>query len=189
MVAPIVARRILGMRALRGTAVALLVYNREFRREGEMARIHSALPELPISSSAWQQLVERGVKLVIHDPSSQRGGGYWHPDSQLVELFTAQEEAAIHEIAHAWWEELRRDEKVRRQFLAAVLRLSEERDPRYRDAASLAYVYEHGDPSTGFPGMGESDWERYAGLASGVMGRLERLPDYVARFYRGLFEA
>lgn len=44
------------------------------------------------------------------------------------------------------------------------------------------------DPNTGFPGMGDNDWERYAGLASGVMGRLERLPDYVARFYEGLFD-
>lgn len=153
-----------------------------------MTRIDPALPELPIRSSAWRELVARGVKVVIHDSHSTRGGGFWHPDTQLVELFTAQEEAAIHEIAHAWWEELRRDETTRRQFLAAVLRLSEEVDPRFRDAASLAYVYEHGDPSTGFRGMGESDWERYAGLASGVMGRLERLPNYVARFYAGLFD-
>lgn len=157
------------------------------RRERTMTRIDPALPELPFRPSAWQQLVARGVKVVVHDPYSTGGGGLWHPDSQLVELFTAQEEAAIHEVAHAWWEELRRDERVRREFVEAVLRLSEEKDPRYRDAAVLAYVYEHGNPSTGFPGMGESDWERYAGLASGVMGRLERLPDYVARFYSGLF--
>ncbi|MGE5619645.1 MAG: hypothetical protein ACM3US_10350 [Sphingomonadaceae bacterium] len=153
-----------------------------------MEKIHPALPELPIRPAAWRELVARGVKVVIHDPRSTRGGGYWHPDERLVELFTAQEEAAIHEIAHAWWEELRRDERARQQFLAAVRRLSEEADPRYRDAASLAHVYEHGDPALGFPGMGESDWERYAGLASGVMGRMERLPEYVARFYRGLFD-
>jgi len=151
-----------------------------------MIRVHPALPELPILPAAWSHLVARGVRVVVHDPRSRRGGGYWHPDTQLVELFTAQEEAAIHEIAHAWWEEVRRDEGVRRQFLAAVVRLSREKDPRYRDAAKLAHVYEHGDPSTGFPGMGDNDWERYAGLASGVMGRLERLPEYVARFYEGL---
>jgi hypothetical protein len=153
-----------------------------------MIRVDSRLPELPIRPAAWHALVERGVKLVVHDPRSTTGGGFWHPDKRLVELFTAQEEAAIHEIAHAWWEELRRNEEVRRRFLVAVLRLSEEKDPRYRAAASLAYVYEHGDPSTGFPGMKESDWERYAGLASGVMGRLDRLPDYVAGFYSGLFD-
>ncbi len=153
-----------------------------------MTKIDPVLPDLPIRPAAWRELVARGVKVVVHDPSSTRGGGYWHPDKRLVELFTAQEEAAIHEVAHAWWEELRRDEGTRQRFLAAVLRLSEEKDPRFRAAASLAYVYEHGDPSTGFPGMRESDWERYAGLASGVMGRLERLPDYVAVFYAGLFD-
>ncbi len=154
-----------------------------------MIRIDAALPELPIRPSAWRELLARGVKVVVHDPNSTRGGGYWHPDRRMVELFTAQEEAAIHEVAHAWWEELRRDERTRREFRSAVLRLSKEKDPRYADAASLAYVYEHGDPSTGFPGMGENDWERYAGLASGVMGRLEKLPDYVASFYVGLFDS
>ncbi len=154
-----------------------------------MTKIDPALPELPIRQSAWRELVARGVRVVIHDPRSTRGGGFWHPDRQLVELFTAQEEAAIHEVAHAWWEEMRRDGGTRREFLAAVLRLSEEPDPRFRDAASLAYVYEHGDPSTGFPGMRDNDWERYAGLASGVMGRLEKLPDYVAQFYVGLLDA
>jgi hypothetical protein len=153
-----------------------------------MTRIDPALPELPIRPSAWRELVARGVKVVVHDPHSRRGGGFWHPDARLVELFTAQEEAAIHEVAHAWWEELRHDEETRQRFLAAVLRLSEEEDPKYSDAAALAYVYEHGDPSTGFPGMGENDWERYAGLASGVMGRLDRLPEYVAAFYAGLFD-
>lgn len=153
-----------------------------------MTKIHPSLPDLPIAPSAWRHLAARGVRLVVHDPHSLRGGGFWHPDSQLVELFTAQEEAAIHEVAHAWWEELRRDERVRKEFLAAVIRLSQEKDSRYRDAATLAHIYEHGDPNTGFPGMGDNDWERYAGLASGVMGRLERLPEYIACFYEGLFD-
>ncbi len=153
-----------------------------------MTRIHPELPELPIVSAAWRELVRRGVKVVVHDPRSRTGGGYWHPDSRLVELFTGQEEAAIHEVAHAWWDELRKDKEVLREFLAAVIRLSEEKDPRYRDAAHLAHIYEHGDPATGWPGMGDNDVERYAGLASGVMGRIERLPEYIARFYEGLFE-
>lgn len=153
-----------------------------------MTKIHPSLPDLPVAASAWRRLVERGVRVVVRDPKSASGGGFWHPDSKLVELLTAQKEAAIHEVAHAWWEELRRDDRVREAFLAAVARLSRETDPRYRDAANLAYIYEHGDPSTGFPGMGDNDVERYAGLASGVMGNLEKLPDYVARFYEGLFD-
>lgn len=129
------------------------------------------------------------MSVEVHDPGSTRGGGFWHPDSHRVELLTAQEEAAIHEVAHAWWEERRKDDAVRRALLDAVIRLSWERDPRYKAAAELAHVYEHGDPRTGFPGMLDNDWERYAGLASGVMGRLDRLPVYVRRFYDDLFDA
>jgi hypothetical protein len=33
-----------------------------------------------------------------------------------------------------------------------------------------------------------NDWEMFAGLASGAMGQLERLPPYVREFYRGLFD-
>ena len=33
------------------------------------------------------------------------------------------------------------------------------------------------------------DWEIFAGLASGTMGDLQKLPPYVRRFYDGLFEA
>jgi hypothetical protein len=153
-----------------------------------MIRVHQSLPPLPIRLEAWQWLKQYGVTLAVRDPHSTTGGGFWHPDHRHVELFTAQEEAAIHEIAHAWWEERRKDDATRLSFLEAVIRLSKETDPRYKDAAGLAYVYEHGDPSTGFPGMFDNDWERYAGLASGTMGRPERLPDYIRHFYEGLFD-
>jgi hypothetical protein len=74
-----------------------------------------------------------------------------------------------------------------------VRRLSEETDPRYRRAQELAYVYERGDMRTGFKGMFQPDgtvidWEQYAGLASGVMGKPELLPDYIRGFYQELFD-
>ncbi len=93
-----------------------------------MARIDPGLPELPVRTTAWQRLVERGVTLIIHDPDSTRGGGYWHPDKQLVELFTAQEEAAIHEIAHAWWDPRRLQDNNAAKLMVAVVKLSEERE-------------------------------------------------------------
>jgi hypothetical protein len=158
-----------------------------------MITVHPDLPALPIRERAWEWLQYYGVKVAVKNPHSTRGGGLWWPDKKLVELETAQEEAAIHEIAHAWWHELRKDENVRRAFSAMVKRLSEEQDPRYRRAQELAYVYEHGDPRTGFRGMFEPngdviDWEQYAGLASGVMGRTELLPDYIKGFYTELFD-
>ncbi len=153
-----------------------------------MIQIHPAIPLLPVRPAAWRWLLAYGVVVEVQDPASTSGGGFWHPDTHRVELLTAQAEAAIHELAHAWWEERRKDDGVRQSFRDAVLRLSSEGDARYAAAAGLAYVYEHGDPRTGFPGMFDNDWERYAGLASGVMGRLGLLPEYVRRFYADLFD-
>jgi hypothetical protein len=74
-----------------------------------------------------------------------------------------------------------------------VARLAEEKDSRYRRAQELAYVYEHGDPRTGFKGMFLEDgtiidWEQYAGLASGIMGHPELLPDYIRGYYTELYD-
>jgi hypothetical protein len=163
-----------------------------------MVKVHPDLPSLPLRERAWQWLQHYGVKVVVKNPNSTWGGGLWWPDKKLVELDTAQEEAAIHELAHAWWEERRKDPKVRTTFSAMIKRLSEEKDPRYKRAQELAYVYEHGDPRTGFKGMwlfddkgnvtSCIDWEQYAGMASGVMGNPKLLPDYIRGFYSELFE-
>ncbi len=158
-----------------------------------MVKVHPALPELPLTQRAWQWLQGYGVKVVVKHPQSTSGGGLWWPDKKLVELETAQEEAASHELAHAWWEERRKDQEVRTVFSAMVKRLSEEKDPTFHRAAELAYVYEHGDPNTGFKGMFLEDgtiidWEQYAGLASGVMGDPQKLPLYIRGYYNELFE-
>lgn len=166
-----------------------------------MVKVHPALPELPLRASAWEWLKQYGVTIQVHDPYSTRGGGYWHPDRRHVELFTAQEEAAIHELAHAWWHERRLQGTNAAELMVACVKLSEETDPRYARAAELARHYVYGiktqrDPSspTGWwMGMfvgpsGGSDWEVFAGLASGVMGNLSLLPPYIRRFYEGLFD-
>ncbi len=158
-----------------------------------MVKVHPALPALPLRARAWQWLQWYGVRVEVKNPDSTRGGGLWWPDKKLVELETAQEEAAIHELAHAWWEERRKDRQVRETFSLMVQRLSQEPASHYRRAAELAYVYEHGDPGTGFKGMFQDDgtiidWEQYAGLASGVMGRPALLPPYIRGFYSELFD-
>jgi hypothetical protein len=158
-----------------------------------VVKVHPDLPALPLRPRAWQWLQWYGVRVVVKDPHSSRGGGLWWPDKKLVELETAQEEAAIHELAHAWWQEQRKNLSVRTTFSQMVTRLAGEADPRYRRAAQLAYVYEHGDPATGFKGMFQEDgtiidWEQYAGLASGIMGRPALLPPYIRGFYTELFD-
>ncbi|MBI2942042.1 MAG: hypothetical protein HYY04_16550 [Chloroflexi bacterium] len=166
-----------------------------------MLKLHPSLPALPLKPSAWDWLHRYGVTVVVHDPNSTRGGGYWHPDRRLVELFTAQEEAAIHELAHAWWHERRLLGRNAAELMVACVNLSEERDPRYARAAELANHYVYGITSQSDPqsptgwwmGMlvgssGGYDWEVFAGLASGVMGNLALLPPYIRRFYEGLFD-
>jgi len=163
-----------------------------------MVKVHPALPEIPIQPAAWDWLQRSGITIRVRDPSSTRGGGFWWPDRKLVDLFTAQEEAAIHELAHAWWHERRLQGTAAAELIVAVVRLSEESDPRYQRAAELARQYVYGIPSQPDPNsptgwwrgllVEGNDWEMFAGLASGVMGNLALLPDYVRRFYTGLFD-
>lgn len=125
------------------------------------------------------------------------GGGWYGPEARRIVLEGIQDEAAVHELAHAWadlagfyqehepggppWPTLHRP------FRAAVHAAAHETDPRYRNVQFLAHQYEYGDPSINFPGMFENDAERFAGLASGTMGDLRLMPPALARYYAGLF--
>lgn len=163
-----------------------------------MVKVHPSLPELPIRPEAWERLKRDGVTVNVRDARTTTGGGYWWPDRKLVDLFTAQAEAAIHELAHAWWHERRLQGTAAADLIVAVVRLSEETDPRYARATELARQYVYGIPSQRDPNsptgwwrgmlVEGNDWEMFAGLASGTMGQLDRLPDYVRRFYVGLFD-
>ena len=163
-----------------------------------MIKVHPDLPSLPVTDSAWEWLKRYGVKVQVRDGRSNSGGGYWWPDRKLVDLFTAQEEAAIHELAHAWWHERRLQGRKAAELMVAVVRLTEEADPRYARPRELANQYVYGiqnqpdpnSPTGWWRGMlvDGNDWEMFAGLASGVMGRIERLPTYVRQYYSGLFD-
>ena len=164
-----------------------------------LIKLHPDLPALPLQPSAWQWLQKYGVEIVVRDSYSTRGGGAWWPGRKLVELLTVQEEAAIHELAHAWWQERRLVGTTAAELMVACVKLSEETDPRYRRATELANHYVYGlrnqrdeNSPTGwwmgmYVGLG-ADWEIFAGLASGVMGDLRLLPPYVRRFYKGFFD-
>jgi len=161
-------------------------------------KVHPSLPQLPLTEEAWEWLKRYGVTVKVRDTRASSGGGYWWPDRKLVDLFTVQEEAAIHELAHAWWHERRLQGSNAADLMVAVVQLSKDEDPRYARAAELARQYVYGIPSQRDPNsptgwwrgmlVDGNDWEMFAGLASGVMGHLERLPPYVRRFYEGLFD-
>lgn len=127
------------------------------------------------------------IAFEVKDLTSLRGGGYWIPDQQKVFLFTAQYEAAIHEMAHAWWH-YRREGKEE-EMMAMTIALAQETDPRYQRMAQLAYGYIHGIPAQNWAGMlvERNDWEMYAGLASGMMADMRLIPPYVRPLFISMY--
>jgi hypothetical protein len=136
----------------------------------------------------------RGLRLEIGTLDEPLGGGYWFGDRGLVMLRGAQDEAAVHELAHAWWE--RRRDRERDHLMRLLRRLGEQPPPGYPRIAELAHVYCHGIPSqvdpsspTGYwRGMlaEDNDHETFAGFCSGVMGDARQMPPELRAFYRGL---
>jgi hypothetical protein len=135
----------------------------------------------------------RTLRLEIGTLDEPMGGGYWFGDRGLVMLRGTQAEAAIHELAHAWWERRREDE---RDGLMAALRDLGSRPPTdFPRIGELASVYCHGIPSQKDPssptgywrGMlaEDNDHETFAGFCSGVMGDATLLPPRLRGFYAG----
>lgn len=135
----------------------------------------------------------RGLRLEVGTLDEPMGGGYWFGDRGLVMVRGTQDEAAMHELAHAWWERRRDDD---RDALMTVLRELGLRPPdEFPRIAELAGVYCHGiktqkDPSspTGYwRGMlaEDNDHETFAGFCSGVMGDARQMPPALRRFYEG----
>jgi hypothetical protein len=138
----------------------------------------------------------RTLRLEIGTLEAPMGGGYWISESRLVLLRGAQDEAAVHELAHAWWEERRSDQ---RDDLMAVLGQLGSRCPSgYERVAELANVYCNGIPSqvdpsspTGYwRGMlaEDNDHETFAGFCSGVMADARALPVQLRFFYKGFLK-
>jgi hypothetical protein len=144
------------------------------------------LTRFPYTDEAKRWL-STAVGFEVRDLGSTRGGGFWIPDQNKVFLYTAQYEAAIHELAHAWWHYRRVGHEE--DMIEATIALSEERDPRYGRMARLAYGYIHGIPEQNWAGMlvERNDWEMYAGLASGMMADVRLLPPHVRPLYAGMY--
>src|SRR3989440_10442830 len=122
------------------------------------------------------------------------GGVYCFDNRRRVMLRGTQEEAAVHELAHAWWDSQR---EAQRDALMDLLReLGAQPPAAYPRIAELATVYFHGittqkDPSspTGYwRGMlaEDNDHETFAGFCSGVMADASQMPPPLRVFYDGL---
>jgi hypothetical protein len=140
----------------------------------------------------------RTVRFEVKNLRQPVGGGGWYgPEARRIVLEGIQDEAAVHELAHAFWHYAREENDNAQAMIDAVVRLADETDPRYARAQQLAHHYVHGIPTQPDPdsptgywrGMlvDRNDWEMFAGLASGVMGDMRLLPPYVRRLYAGLF--
>ena len=138
----------------------------------------------------------RSLRLEMGTLDEPMGGGYWFGDRRLVMLRGTQDEAAVHELAHAWWEHQRAS---RRDELMQLLRELGAKPPTgYPRIAELAHVYCHGirtqhDPNspTGYwRGMlaEDNDHETFAGFCSGVRGQARQMPPELRVFYRGLLK-
>jgi hypothetical protein len=160
--------------------------------------------QFPFAASA-QAWLRAAIRVELADRESAKGGGAWDPAQGLVRLRTVQYEAAIHELAHAVWERLRRDRLRRDALVAAVLRLAEDPDPRWERVRALARQYVYGiaeqpgfergmrlpETKWGHGGGPRGEWddhEMFAGLASGCMADVRLLPPYLRRFYKDLFD-
>jgi hypothetical protein len=149
------------------------------------------LKRQPLASEAVDYF--RTLRLEIGTLDEPMGGGYWFGDRNLVLLRGMQDEAAVHELAHAWWE---RQRAAHRDDLMDVLRELGTNPPQeYPRVAELANVYCNGiksqkDPKspTGYwRGMlaEDNDHETFAGFCSGVMADASLLPPDLRRFYTG----
>lgn len=138
----------------------------------------------------------RQLRLEVGTLDEPLGGGYWIAEAGLVLLRGAQREAAIHELAHAWWEPRR--EAGRDELLAVLRELGEHPLPAYGRASELARVYCEGIPSQPEPSSPTGWWrgmladgndhETFAGFCSGLMGDAALLPPRLRGFYAGLLK-
>ncbi len=140
------------------------------------------------------KLYFRSLRLEVGTVQEPLGGGFWFGDRGLVMLRGAQDEAAIHELAHAWWE--RQREGRRDQLMAVLSELADSCPSEYPRIGELARVYRDGIPSQPDPssppgwwrGMlaEDNDHETFAGFCSGVEGDATRMPPQLRAFYQGL---
>jgi hypothetical protein len=143
------------------------------------------------------RVVLREIPVEVEDVRQPLGGGLWYPNERRIVLKGVQDEACLHELVHAWadatgfYTDPHPDEPGKLgcnfAFRRDVDHAARETDPSFRRIAFLAWEYTFGNPHTGFPGMRELDWERFAGLASGAMGDTRLMPPYLRRWYAPLF--
>ena len=149
-----------------------------------------------------QRLLLKYCDFTIDDPWSTHGGGWcrfgYGENRTHVHLFTGQHEAAVHEMAHAWWFLLeknpykpKRKDRLVGRLIAYFLRHSDLPPRPFPIVRGLCRVYRYGEGN--WPGMWMPEQGRWnhdevlAGLASGTMGNLDMYPYDLRRIYSLMF--
>src|SRR5260370_38171947 len=96
--------------------------------EETAAYLQEVLTLFPYTEEARRWL-STAIAFEVVDLSSTRGGGFWIPDQNKVQLFTAPYEAAIQELAHAWGHTRRIGQE--HAIIDASIALCMESDPPY----------------------------------------------------------
>ncbi|OGD85162.1 hypothetical protein A2696_00265 [Candidatus Curtissbacteria bacterium RIFCSPHIGHO2_01_FULL_41_13] len=88
--------------------------------------------------------IRNTTSIVVKDLNSTSGGGLWYAVSRKVELLTAQREAAVHELSHAFWEDERGDSQRRLSLVKDLIKLAtldKNTNSQYVNAINFAYEY------------------------------------------------
>lgn len=162
-----------------------------------------------------RRLIREKSQIIVLDPGSTAGGGFWWPPnplaklSSVIELFTAEHQGGVHELSHVWWESFRRENTDTKRGLALdTVRLADLNSKEYagcEQAIALADNYVYGRTFAGmYPKVKDVhnltsgdlngrviDWEIYAGLCSFMMGQFRygprQLPPFMWKYFEPMF--
>lgn len=164
--------------------------------EGEQF-FQDLLRDTPFTEEA-KSFFDKELDIGITELLSQEGGGAYRGAGQTATAYlrTANYTTAIHELAHAWWNPKRLEEKD--AFIEAMTRFADEsKQYQYKTPAmERAILSIYGEPDPPYYSQGarisENEWndqEMYAYMSEFVTRDIDAVPPYLRQFYEGLFTA
>jgi hypothetical protein len=135
------------------------------------------------------------VNILETKPFGFNHSGKWSPHNNEVTLNSANDEVAIHEFAHAWWEVQRKDRNNVISLINDTIKLSKMEDPQFQQASLKAkkIVGEFcncPDPDDQFF-VRADDHHFFAYMADFTMAKYKtgshQLPPFMWKYFEGLF--
>lgn len=135
------------------------------------------------------------VNIAETKPFGFTHSGYWQPGTNNVKLNTANDEVAVHEFAHAWWEKQRTDKNTIKDLINDTIQLSGMIDEPYYQVAKRAQwivsTYCFCTNITNVNYETTDDQHFYAYMADFTMGKFKdgphQLPQFMWKYFDSLF--